>query len=110
LETTDGGKKVFSFKISFSKGVCERLLEESGFVIKSRKSHFPLLYFLLSIGKTAMQKGTERVRAPYMYVKYEKNIFKRARDNILSKIDDVLSKWPLPTAYELWYEVEKPLS
>lgn len=107
-EPTEDGKQVFSFKTSFPRKVCEQLLQDAGFKITRRHSMFPLLYLMLALGRQAVAIDHQRVRAPYMYLNFPKNLFQKVRVNLLWKIDSFLARWPLPTAYELYFEVMKP--
>lgn len=108
LETTDGGKKVFSMKINYSKKTCEEILLSVGFIIKKKRSLFPLLYFLLAISKQAGYSDKRRIRSPYMLWSFTSNPIKKLLYDFLFAIDSFLAQWLIPTAYEYWYEVEKP--
>lgn len=107
-EPTEDGKQVFSFKVSFPRQVCEQLLQDAGFKIIKRHSMFPLLYLMLALGRQAMATDHQRIRAPYMYLNFPKNFFQKVWVSLLWKIDSFLARWPLPTAYELHFEVIKP--
>lgn len=110
LETTDSGKKVFSMKINYSKKACEKILTDIGFTILKKRSLFPLLYFMLSISRRAGYDDKRRIRSPYMYYDFPKNVFQKLWYSLICDIDGFLANWQLPTAYEYWYEVEKPLT
>jgi len=109
FETTEGNKKVFSFKISFPRKICEAILKDAGFKITKRQSIFPLLYLMLSLGRKAVRKDAEIVRAPYGYLEFPKNFFQSVYLKIITSLDNFLSRWAWFTAYELHFEVEKPI-
>lgn len=109
IEPTQEGKQIFSFKISFSGKACEMILRNAGFKIVRVHSMFPLHYLMLSLGRKAMRKDNKQIRAPYMYLPFPKNTIEKLWFNFIIALDSFLARWPLPTGYELHYEVEKPI-
>lgn len=107
LETTESNRKVFSFKISFKRNVCEKILKDAGFKIIKRRSMFPLLYLILALSKKATRTDKEIVRAPYMFLEFPKNVFQKIYYPCLVSIDSFLARWQWNTAYEYHYEVQK---